>query len=83
MTTRPTQCTHLLAPHLVRTEKFLCALATAPYILEASWATNSASAKRLLRRSTSDFSSRTFVDVSFQPKQNFLYAMRKLRPNMT
>ncbi|XP_006464077.1 hypothetical protein AGABI2DRAFT_180183 [Agaricus bisporus var. bisporus H97] len=48
MTTRPTQCTHLLAPQLVRTEKFLCALATAPYILEASWATKSASAKQLL-----------------------------------
>jgi hypothetical protein len=54
MTTRPTQCTHLLAPHLVRTEKFLCALAAAPYILEASWATNSAAAKRLLRRFTPD-----------------------------
>jgi len=48
MTTRPSECTHLLCPHLVRTEKFLCALARAPFILSAKWATASAAAKTLL-----------------------------------
>ena len=49
MTTRPSECTHLLCPHLVRTEKFLCALTRAPFILSAKWATASAAAKKLLR----------------------------------
>ncbi|KAF8058683.1 hypothetical protein FPV67DRAFT_1523362 [Lyophyllum atratum] len=48
ITTRPAECTHLLAPHLVRTEKFLCALANAPFILTEKWATESAAAKTLL-----------------------------------
>ncbi|KAG6916328.1 hypothetical protein DXG01_007310 [Tephrocybe rancida] len=48
MTIKPSECTHLLAPHLVRTEKFLCALATAPFILTAKWAIESAAAKKLL-----------------------------------
>ena len=52
MTTKPTECTHLLASHLVRTEKFLCALAAAPFILSEEWALESAAAKRLLREST-------------------------------
>ena len=49
MTSRPSECTHLLAPQLVRTEKFLCALVVAPFILTEKWATRSAAAKRLLR----------------------------------
>ncbi|KXN86850.1 BRCT-containing protein 1 [Leucoagaricus sp. SymC.cos] len=48
MTTKPSQCTHLLAPSIVRTEKFLCALANAPVILQASWAMKSAHRKQLL-----------------------------------
>lgn len=43
-------CTHLLAPHIVRTEKFLCALAKAPFILEGKWALESAAANKLLRK---------------------------------
>lgn len=49
MTSRPSECTHLLAPHLVRTEKFLCALVVAPFILTEKWATRSAAVKKLLR----------------------------------
>lgn len=49
MTSRPSECTHLLAPQLVRTEKFLCALVVAPYILTEKWATRSAAVKKLLR----------------------------------
>lgn len=49
MTSRPSECTHLLAPQLVRTEKFLCALVVAPFILTEKWATRSAAVKKLLR----------------------------------
>lgn len=49
ITTKPSECTHLIAPHLVRTEKFLCALAVAPYILSENWALESAAAKKILR----------------------------------
>ena len=49
MTSRPSECTHLLAPHLVRTEKFLCAMVVAPFILTEKWATRSAAVKKLLR----------------------------------
>ena len=49
MTTRPGECTHLLARQVVRTEKFLCALASSPYILSEKWALASAETKRLLR----------------------------------
>ncbi|KAG6853738.1 hypothetical protein C0991_001873 [Blastosporella zonata] len=48
ITVKPSECTHLLAPHLVRTEKFLCSLAGAPFILTEKWATESAAAKKLL-----------------------------------
>lgn len=33
----PAQCTYLAAPHLVRTEKFCCALARAPVIVSIGW----------------------------------------------
>ncbi|KAK0461234.1 uncharacterized protein EV420DRAFT_1531024 [Desarmillaria tabescens] len=48
LTTRPSECTHLLAPHVVRTEKFLCALAVSPWILSPEWATESVASNRLL-----------------------------------
>ncbi|KAF8877711.1 hypothetical protein BD779DRAFT_1677212 [Infundibulicybe gibba] len=48
MTMRPSECTHLIVPHLVRTEKFLCALAVVPHILTEQWALKSAAAKKLL-----------------------------------
>ena len=33
----PATCTHLAAPHIVRTEKFCCALAKAPIIVSTEW----------------------------------------------
>ncbi|KAK0225943.1 hypothetical protein IW262DRAFT_726268 [Armillaria fumosa] len=48
LTTRPSECTHLLAPHVVRTEKFLCALAVSPWIMSPEWATDSTAANKLL-----------------------------------
>ncbi|PBK74517.1 hypothetical protein ARMSODRAFT_952169 [Armillaria solidipes] len=48
LTTRPSECTHLLAPHVVRTEKFLCALAISPWILSPEWATDSTASNKLL-----------------------------------
>ncbi|KAF8647813.1 hypothetical protein AX16_006533 [Volvariella volvacea WC 439] len=47
ITTRAVECTHLIVPHLVRTEKFLCALAVAPYILTEKWIRDSVAAKKL------------------------------------
>lgn len=35
--TDPASCTHLAAPHMVRTEKFCCALAKAPIIVSTEW----------------------------------------------
>lgn len=35
--TDPAVCTHLAAPHIVRTEKFCCALAKAPIIVSTEW----------------------------------------------
>lgn len=49
MTTKPTECTHLVCRNLVRTEKFLCAMAVAPYIVNEKWATVSAATKTFLR----------------------------------
>lgn len=63
MTTRAAECTHILAPALVRTEKFLCALAVAPFILTEAWATESAAAKRLLGRHPLVFSPRFCADL--------------------
>ncbi|KAF8150492.1 hypothetical protein K438DRAFT_1865499 [Mycena galopus ATCC 62051] len=48
VTNRATECTHLLVPHLVRTEKFLCALTAAPYILTKEWALDSAKNEELM-----------------------------------
>ncbi|KAF8627919.1 hypothetical protein AX15_004169 [Amanita polypyramis BW_CC] len=48
MTSHATECTHLIAPKIVRTEKFLCAIASAPFVLTEEWAIRSAAAKKLL-----------------------------------
>ncbi|KAJ6499974.1 BRCT domain-containing protein, partial [Mycena vitilis] len=42
------ECTHLVAPGLVRTEKLLCAIATGAFILSDKWAKESAAANKLL-----------------------------------
>ena len=49
--TRPTECTHLLVRSVVRTEKFLCAMAVAPFVLSEKWATMSAANRKLFRES--------------------------------
>ncbi|KAJ6593982.1 hypothetical protein B0H19DRAFT_920627 [Mycena capillaripes] len=46
--TQVSECTHLIAPGLVRTEKFLCALAAGAFILSEKWAIESAAANKLL-----------------------------------
>ncbi|KAJ6587006.1 hypothetical protein DFH09DRAFT_1028033 [Mycena vulgaris] len=47
-TTQISECTHLIAPSLVRTEKLLCALALGAFILSDKWATESVAANKLL-----------------------------------
>ncbi|KAI9067528.1 hypothetical protein FKP32DRAFT_1588518 [Trametes sanguinea] len=46
--TKPTECTHLLVRSVVRTEKFLCAMAVAPYVLSEKWAIASATVRKLM-----------------------------------
>ncbi|KAI0744292.1 hypothetical protein C8Q80DRAFT_889499 [Daedaleopsis nitida] len=46
--TKPADCTHLLVRSVVRTEKFLCAMAVAPHILSVKWAEMSAANRKLL-----------------------------------
>ncbi|KAJ7072842.1 hypothetical protein C8F01DRAFT_1105429 [Mycena amicta] len=48
VTNKPTECTHLITTGVVRTEKFLCALASSPVIVTEAWAVESAAAKELL-----------------------------------
>ncbi|KAF9813958.1 hypothetical protein IEO21_05394 [Rhodonia placenta] len=49
MTSKPSECTHLVARNLVRTEKFLCAMAVAPFVVNEKWLLASAAAKQILR----------------------------------
>ncbi len=63
MVEKPSECTHLIAPHLVRTEKLLCAIAAQAFILKSEWATASAAANELLRMSTSVLSSESSYNV--------------------
>ncbi|KAJ4001562.1 hypothetical protein F5050DRAFT_1723266 [Lentinula boryana] len=46
--TKPSECTHLIATKITRTEKFLCALAVSPWILTDQWIHQSVAAKTLL-----------------------------------
>ncbi|KAF9219682.1 hypothetical protein BS17DRAFT_788949 [Gyrodon lividus] len=48
MTTKPTDCTHLIAKGIVRTEKFLCAMSVTPYVLTEEWANATAKSGKLL-----------------------------------
>ncbi|KAJ3511421.1 hypothetical protein NMY22_g15649 [Coprinellus aureogranulatus] len=48
MASKPPDCTHLLAAAVVRTEKFLSAVATGAHILKKEWAIDSAKAGKLL-----------------------------------
>ncbi|KAL4080140.1 hypothetical protein V8B97DRAFT_700237 [Scleroderma yunnanense] len=48
MTSKPTDCTHLIAKGIVRTEKFLCAMSVSPYILKEEWANASIKSGKLL-----------------------------------
>ena len=52
-TSKASDCTHLIASGVVRTEKFLCAIAVGAYILKREWAIESAKANKLLRESFS------------------------------
>ncbi|PSS00871.1 hypothetical protein PHLCEN_2v4098 [Hermanssonia centrifuga] len=47
-TQKPSECTHLVARSLVRTEKFLCAMATAPYVVTDAWVETCVSKNRIM-----------------------------------
>ncbi len=44
----PATCTHLAAPHIVRTQKFICALARAPMIISTDFVDQSLTSSELL-----------------------------------
>ncbi|KIY43340.1 hypothetical protein FISHEDRAFT_78219 [Fistulina hepatica ATCC 64428] len=44
LTNKANECTHLLAPRIMRTEKFLLCMAFAPHVLKPEWAIDSAEA---------------------------------------
>ena len=46
---RPDKCTHLVVKTLARTEKLLCAMAAAPFVVTERWVRDSIAAKKLLR----------------------------------
>lgn len=48
-TSKPSECTHLVARTLVRTEKFLCAMAVAPIVVTDKWVSTCAATKHILR----------------------------------
>ncbi|KAI6157358.1 hypothetical protein BKA82DRAFT_1000669 [Pisolithus tinctorius] len=48
MTTKSTDCTHLVAKGIVRTEKFLCAMSVSPYVLKEEWVNASIQSGKLL-----------------------------------
>ena len=48
-TTKPAECTHLVARGIVRTEKFLCAMAMAPHIVTDKWVEACVNKKKILR----------------------------------
>ncbi|KAI0808899.1 hypothetical protein BC629DRAFT_1480149, partial [Irpex lacteus] len=50
-TTKPAECTHLVARSIVRTEKFLCAMAVAEYVVGVGWVEMCVERGRILRTS--------------------------------
>ncbi|KAG2028668.1 BRCT domain-containing protein, partial [Suillus americanus] len=48
MTTKPNDCTHLVTKGIVRTEKFLCAMASSPFVLTEGWVNSSVRTGKLL-----------------------------------
>jgi len=82
MTTRPSECTHLLAAQLVRTEKFLCALSGSPFILTDKWATASAAAKKLLRK-YSYYPTVCHLRVNLQRRRTSFFETRLGRRSIT
>ncbi|KAG1767131.1 hypothetical protein EDD22DRAFT_876793 [Suillus occidentalis] len=48
MTTKPNDCTHLVTKGIVRTEKFLCAIASSPFVLTEGWVDSSVRSGKLL-----------------------------------
>ncbi|KAF7798222.1 hypothetical protein EIP86_009439 [Pleurotus ostreatoroseus] len=50
-TMKPSECTHLVAKNFVRTEKFLCGLAIAKYVVSARWVEMSALKQQWLSES--------------------------------
>ncbi|OAX40254.1 hypothetical protein K503DRAFT_714884 [Rhizopogon vinicolor AM-OR11-026] len=68
MTTRPNDCTHLIAKGIVRTEKFLCAIAISPFVLTERWVDSSIRAGKLLPE-------KDFVISDSQPERKWKFKL--------
>lgn len=76
MVSKSSECTYLVVKNLGRTEKFLCAMAVAPYVVTEKWALASAAAKQLLPPD------RYFlVDSQNEAKYNFKLSQALRRAN--
>ncbi|KAI6121288.1 hypothetical protein F5141DRAFT_999256, partial [Pisolithus sp. B1] len=69
MTAKPTDCTHLVARGIVRTEKFLCAMSVSPYVLKEEWVNVSIQSGKLLPEH--DY---LLSDVAAERKWNFKFS---------
>lgn len=69
MTAKPTDCTHLVARGIVRTEKFLCAMSVSPYVLKEEWVNASIQSGKLLAEH--DY---LLSDVAAERKWNFKFS---------
>ncbi|KAG6333418.1 hypothetical protein ID866_5668 [Astraeus odoratus] len=70
MTSKPTDCTHLIAKGIVRTEKFLCAMSVSPYVLKEEWADACVASGKLLHAAEQDY---LLVDPAAEKKWGFKF----------
>ena len=62
---KPSECTHLIASHIGRTEKFLLAMPAAPFIVTRAWVDDCVKQKRILRESDAALRTHSLMDVSW------------------
>lgn len=76
-TEKPLECTHLIAGAFGRTEKLLCSIAVAPFILRDEWLTKSSAKGRLLRKFVVLLRARIFPNPFPTAEKDFLLVDRE------
>lgn len=62
-TTKPAECTHLVAKSFVRTEKFLCGMASASHVVHQKWIETSVQKRKILRKWPLVIASRSNLNI--------------------